>query len=129
MRIKKGTVNTCIFTLSERTTLDPVYYLFELTNSQDNTLKCFLATDIGVNPLRNNEFQIEETEDEDLSNGKISLELLGSYTYKIYEQSGSTNLDPDLSGAVVETGRVDLFEDVITDASFSSTSTIKVFNG
>lgn len=128
MILKKNTVNTCFFTLSERTTLDPVYYLFELINTADNTIKTFLAEDISTNKLRGNEFEIEETQSENRLTGKITLDLIGDYTYNIYEQSSSTNLDTSLTGNLVETGRVDLIEDVTEDSSFEQTNTIKVFN-
>lgn len=128
MILKKNTVNTCFFTLSERTTLDPVYYLFELINTADNTIKTFLAEDISTNKIRGNEFEIEETQSENRLIGKITLDLIGDYTYNIYEQSSSTNLDTSLTGSLVETGRVDLIEDVTEDSSFEQTNTIKVFN-
>lgn len=129
MIIKKATINTCVFTLSEKTTLTPVYYLFEFLNSQDNTTKYFLSADISNNKISYNEFLIEETVTENLLLGKVTLTLLGSWTYTIREQASSTNLDPALSGAIVEIGRIDVIEDSIVDTSFSSTSTIKVFNG
>lgn len=128
MLIQKNTVNTCIFTLAERTTLRPVYYLFEFTNQQDNSTKVFLASDISVNKLRYNEFLIEETQTENLTSGKINLDLLEGWTYKIYEQSSSTNLDLTLTGSLVEIGRVDVKGPEITDETFTSTSTIRVFN-
>lgn len=128
MLIQKNTVNTCFFTLAERTTLDPVYYLFEFTNQQDESTKVFLASDISINKLRGNEFQIEETETEDLTLGKINLDLLEGWTYKIYEQSSSSNLDLTLTGSLVEIGRVDVKGPEVTDETFTSTSTIRVFN-
>jgi len=129
MIIKKNTVNTCIFSLSEKTTLTPVYYLFEFTCVQDGSITLFLATDISTNKPSYNEFLIEETTSVDLLNSKINLPLIGSYTYKVYEQSSSTNLVVANSAAEVENGKIDVIEDAETVQSFTDNRTIKVFNG
>lgn len=128
MIIQKNTVNTCVFSLAERTTLTPVYYLFAFTNTQDDTVLTFTCTDISVNKLRYNEFEIEETQSEDRLTGKITLDLLGSYTYEIYEQSSSTNLDLASTGNLVEIGRIDVKGAEVTDETFTETRTIGVFN-
>ncbi len=128
MVINKNTVNNCIFTLAEKTTLDPVYYLFEFTNTQDETVLTFTCTDISVNKLRYNEFEIEETTSEDRLTGKITLDLTGEYKYNIYEQSSSTNLLVANTGGLVETGRVDVKGTETTDSTFEETRTIGVFN-
>lgn len=128
MIIQKNTVNTCVFSLAEKTTLDPVYYLFAFTNTQDDTVLTFTCTDISVNKLRYNEFEIEETANEDRLTGKITLDLLGSYTYEIYEQSSSTNLDLASTGSLVEIGRIDVKGSEVEDETFTETRTIVVFN-
>ena len=128
MIIQKNTVNTCVFSLAEKTTLTPVYYLFEFTNSQDDTILTFTATDISINKLRYNEFEIEETASEDRLTGKITLDLLGSYTYSIYEQSSATNLVVANAGGLVEIGRIDVKGTVAEDETFTETRTIAVFN-
>lgn len=128
MIIQKNTVNTCVFSLAEKTTLTPVYYLFAFTNTQDDSVLTFTCTDISVNKLRYNEFEIEETASEDRLNGKITLDLLGSYTYEIYEQSSSTNLVVANAGGLVEIGRIDVKGTVTEDETFTETRTIAVFN-
>lgn len=128
MIIQKNTVNTCVFSLSEKTTLTPVYYLFAFTNSQNDEVLTFTCTDISVNKLRYNEFEIEETHGEDRLIGKITLDLLGSYTYEIYEQSSSTNLDLASTGSLVEIGRIDVKGTEVEDETFTETRTIGVFN-
>lgn len=128
MIIQKNTVNTCVFSLAEKTTLNPVYYLFAFTNTQDDTVLTFTCTDISVNKLRYNEFEIEETANEDRLTGKITLDLLGSYTYEIYEQSSSTNLDLANTGNLVEIGRIDVKGTTTEDETFTETRTIGVFN-
>lgn len=128
MIIQKNTVNTCVFSLAERTTLTPVYYLFVFTNTQNNTVLTFTCTDISVNKLRYNEFEIEETQSEDRLTGKITLDLTGSYTYEIYEQSSSTNLDLASTGNLVEIGKIDVKGAEVEDETFTETRTIGVFN-
>jgi hypothetical protein len=128
MIIQKNTVNTCVFSLAERTTLNPVYYLFAFTNTQDDTVLTFTCTDISVNKLRYNEFEIEETQSEDRLTGKITLDLTGSYTYEIYEQSSSTNLDLASTGNLVEIGKIDVKGAEVEDETFTETRTIGVFN-
>lgn len=117
--IKKNTVNTVILTLSEKTTLDPVFYLFEfIQQGSPGTKKIFLASDISSNKPRYNEFEIEETTSEDLINGKIDV-LTGDWFYNIYEQSSSSNLDPTLAGEIVEFGRVEVEEGKIALSAFN----------
>lgn len=128
MIIKKNTINTCIFSLSEKTTLTPVYYLFELTCFQDDTITLFTATDISTNKPSYNEFLIEETESIDLLNGKINLPLIGSYTFRVFEQSSNTNLIVANSGSEVDNGKIDLIQDTEAVPSFTDTRIIKVFN-
>jgi hypothetical protein len=128
MIIQKNTVNTCVFSLAERTTLTPVYYLFAFKNTQDDTVLTFTCTDISVNKLRYNEFEIEETQSEDRLTGKITLDLTGSYTYEIYEQSSSTNLDLASTGNLVEIGKIDVKGAEVEDETFTETRTIGVFN-
>jgi len=128
MVINKNTVNNCIFTLAEKTTLTPVYYLFEFINTQDDSILTFTCTDISINKLRYNEFNIEETTNQDRLTGKITLDLLGSYTYNIYEQSSSTNLEVANTGGLVESGRIDVKGTETTDSTFEETRTIGIFN-
>ena len=128
MIIQKNTVNTCVFSLAEKTTLTPVYYLFAFKNTQNDDVLTFTCTDISVNKLRYNEFEIEETQSEDRLNGKITLDLLGSYTYEIYEQSSNTNLVIANAGNLVEIGRIDVKGTVTEDETFTETRTIAVFN-
>lgn len=104
--INRNTANTVILTLSEKTTLTPVYYLFEVINDTTNNVKCFIADDVSVNKLRYNEFLINESATEDLLNGTVSLVQSGYYKYNIYEQSSSTNLDPALATNKIDKGKL-----------------------
>ncbi len=127
--IEKATTNVVILTLSERTTIENAYYLFTFTNSSTKEVKSFIGLENSVNPIRANEFEIEENATEDLENSVVSLDL-GFWTYSIQEQASSTNLDTALSGAVVEIGKVYVYEDEAAIPTFTEEqTTIKAFNG
>ncbi|HRG02424.1 MAG TPA: hypothetical protein PKZ75_15010 [Bacteroidia bacterium] len=104
--IRKNTTNRNILTLSEKTTLINAVYLFEVKNQQSDVVKCFISQDISINKLRANEFDLIENTTENLLNGIFSLPLNGSYTYKVYEQSSSTNLDPLLALNEIDNGKL-----------------------
>ena len=105
--LNRSSTNKSVFTLFEKTTLTPVYYLFEFTDGDTNTSKLFTGVDISTNKPRYNEFVIELTEGvEDLLNSVINLQVNGYYTYKVYEQSSATNLLVANAGAIVELGKV-----------------------
>lgn len=127
--INKGEVNTVILTLAEKTTIEGPTYLFEfIKEGSPGTKKYFIAEDISVNPLRNNEFEIEEGTPEDTLNGKISLNA-GQYLYNVYEQASTTNLDPT-GLSIVENGRVEIKTTATVLPEFNGQQTvIKAFNG
>ena len=94
-------------TLAEKSTLANPTYLFEFKNSQTNISIYFISTDYSTAKNRYNKFDIIETNGvSDLLNSTINLSLEGQYSYVIREQESTTNLDPLLSGAIVETGKV-----------------------
>jgi hypothetical protein len=128
--INKNSTNNCILTLSEKTTLSNVVYLFEFTNDSSSEVKCFIASDISPNKLRFNEFNLIENVTEDLLNGTFELELSGFYTYNIYEQTSSTNLDPLLATNLIDNGKLNVVDSLatITQYSGNQTETI-VYNG
>jgi hypothetical protein len=97
--IEKNKTNNVILTLAEKTTLTNVFYLFEFTSDETNTVKHLIPTDISTNKIRFNEFNIIEPTD-------ISL-TKGTWKYRIFEQLSSTNTNT--SGLnEVENGRVDV---------------------
>lgn len=116
--IRRGTINTGIaLTLTEKNTLcPPAAYLFCFKSIQENREVYFVGTDISPDPLRYNLFTIEESDTPDPVNAVVTLNPEGFWTYTIYDQSSTTNLDPtDASVAgVVETGRVKVIETVQT---------------
>lgn len=128
MLINKNSVNECMLTLAEKTTLTNVYYLVELTNDSTKVVKYFIAPDSSSNKYRYNLLQITEDTVENLTQGVVSL-TVGDGRYKIYEQASSTNLDPTGLN-VVEIGKYTCYE-VATDlAAFTGEQTTYTeFNG
>ena len=128
--INRGETNTVILTLSEKTTIEDAVYLFEFINDQSGKTKYFIAQDISTNKIRFNQFVIEENNTEILLTGVVKLDQLDSWKYTIREQASSTNLDPNLSGGIVEIGKVLVLETQSEIPTFTSVQNeIKVFNG
>ena len=128
--INRGETNTVILTLSEKTTIEDAVYLFEFINDQSGKTKYFIAQDISTNKIRFNQFVIEENNTESLLMGVVKLDQLDYWKYTIREQESTTNLDPDLSGGIVEIGKVLVLETQSEIPTFTSVQNeIKVFNG
>lgn len=128
--INKNSTTRNILTLSEKTTIENAVYLFEVTNTSTNDVKCFIAEDVGTNKERCNEFDFIENSTEDLLNGTFSLELAGQYTYKVYEQTSSTNLDPESAINEIDNGILKVVDTQTTNLQYSGASTQSiVYNG
>lgn len=112
MILQKATNNTNIaLTLYEKTTLSPVYYLFEFQNDQTKVKYYQIFTDVSVAGSareRANLFNIEVINSGSGAN-KIILGNTGLYHYTVYEQSSSSNLDPT-GLTVVERGQMRLID-------------------
>jgi len=73
---------------------------------------------------------ITETSNPDNLIGEVELITEGQYSYTIREQESTTNLDPELSGAVVETGKVTVTSAATVVPTYTPDSnTIDVYNG
>lgn len=105
--VAKNTNNTLIVTLTEKVTLASPYYLFAFISDVSQLTKYFISADISIHTDRYNEFLITETSGtEILTSGTITLNPTGQWTYRIYEQDSSTNLDPSLATSLLEIGVV-----------------------
>lgn len=92
--INKNSNNELILTLTENATLTSPYYLFEFTSEMSRDRVVFLAEDLSDNPSRYNEFLITETSGTtDFTSGTITLSPRGQWSYRIFEQESSSNLD------------------------------------
>lgn len=109
IQIQQGQSNDVVLTLSEKATLTNPVYLFEFRNGFTNTPVYFIAQNVSPHTDRYDEFTITETsvtDDLDPLHGIVQLNPAGSWSYTVYEQSSTTNLDPTLTTSVVESGKV-----------------------
>jgi len=97
--VKDGIVNPVSLTLRENTTISPVYYLFEFQNDFTKDKVYDLPTMVSSNS-RYTEFNI------DLGENGLNLSPSGWWSYKVYQQTSPTNLDPLLSQGLIERGKL-----------------------
>lgn len=112
MLLIKSSVNSNVaLSLKEKTTLYPVYYLFEFQNDQTKVKYYQIFTDVSTvsyNQRIWNVFNIEVINSGSGAN-KIILGNVGLYHYTVYEQSSSSNLDPTGLN-IVERGQMRLID-------------------
>ena len=110
IKLTQNTINNVVVTLTENVTLPaPTYFLFEFISDDTLESKFFTAPDVSTNICRYNQFEIETigaTGTEDLLDGIINIPLNGYSKYNVYQMESETNLDPALTGGIVETGKV-----------------------
>ena len=126
--INKGEANDLFFTLKEKATLTTPYYLFVFTNDASAESKTFTATNISNYRDRYDRFTITESSTENLSSGVVELDA-GFWSYSIYEQATSGNLDIANVTSKVEVGRVDVRGTETVKATNRNTRTYTVRNG
>ncbi len=104
--LQKATINTdCVFTLNEKTTLNPVFYIMSIFSNQNHDTKnILLSNDTSTNFNRWNQFSIEENAVEDLPNAVVSL-IAGTYDYYVW-QSTTDDLTLIDAVSVVESGKL-----------------------
>lgn len=102
--IIKGNSNNLYLTVGERQTLVNPYYLFSFySHSSKETTNCILP--LLSSTTRYDLFQLNESANENLTGGTVSLEK-GWYSYFVYEQASSTNLNLSSTGSLLEKGVV-----------------------
>jgi hypothetical protein len=57
----------------------------------------------------------------------VTFDYDGYYTYRIYQQTSTTNLDPDLSDGLVEEGRAHVYETDSPSTEFSTNITFNIY--
>lgn len=120
IKLLKATANEVILTLTEKVTLSSPYFLFEFINSESKEKKYCIAADTSAYPERYNKFTITEKTSPTPTSGEVTLSLPGFWHYNVYEQSSSSNLDPDSATGVVETGISKVFGDVADYDTYDS---------
>jgi hypothetical protein len=103
LRIERNQASTLIVTVSELTTIANPNYLFQFIEEQSGDEVYCILTNISTGIPRYDEFIVTDGVD-------VTFPYNGFYTYKIYQQTSSVNLDPDLSQGLVEEGRAHVYE-------------------
>ena len=101
--ITQGTNNYFYCTVTEKQTLSNPYFLFEFT-PRSGAAKRFIAFDSSQFTTRFNKFLITESTSEVLTSGTVNLAEDGEYKYRVWEQTSSTNINPDLATNLLEVG-------------------------
>ena len=119
LRLARATVNTIVVTVEEKRTLDDPYWLFHFKNETTGNDYYCIASNISTQKKRYDLFEITETDSSpDNENGEITLTETGQYTYKVYEQESSTNLDPENATTLCETGIAIVIKNAETETSY-----------
>ena len=121
IQLTKGQTQNIILTLTEKQTLTSPNYLFVFENRSTNTDVKFVKlnnTDISQYKERYNEFSI-------VVNSYFNTSLNGQYTYTVYEQASTSNLDPTGLN-LLETGIMELEGTTISFTEYETTSTFTI---
>lgn len=130
MPITQGQANTIILTLTEKATLDAPVFLFVLQNDSTKVEYAFIAADISGYTERYNQFTITEKTEPNTLAGEVRLPDTGFYSYTIYEQESTTNLDKDLATGIVEIGKCKVTGTASTNTAYENSNTTNVaYNG
>ena len=96
----KGETNTIIFTLKEKQTLSSPNYLFVFKHRGSNIVRSSVllqANNISPHKERYDEFSV-------VTNTYFHTYDSGEWEYQIYEQTSTTNTNPDNATGILETG-------------------------
>jgi hypothetical protein len=108
LHLKQDTLNSCDVTVSNESELSNPTYLWCLTNLNSQVKTYFIPYNATVaNATRYDTFTFTTDRNTPivLTGSTCNLHLAGGqYTYTIYDQVSTTNLNPAYSNAVVETG-------------------------
>jgi len=119
--ITRGSVNKIILTLTEKSTLSTPTYLFEFTHDITRQSVIFISHDTSLYKSRYNSFLITETSGvNDFLNGVITLPSTDFYSYRVFEQSSTTNLLISNTGAMVENGKFIITATVTSSSSYDN---------
>lgn len=126
IRLNLGS-NVVVLTLSEKITISSPTFLFEFINNQTQVKYYCISADLSLYPERYNKFTIvvKTTTPTPLS-GEIQIPLGDEYTYNVYEQSSTTNLNPT-GLTVVENGLMTYDKTLATRIENESTLTRKAY--
>ena len=112
IHLNRETVNTIYVTLTEKTTINPVFYIFKFTNENTDKSIEFLSAELSTNITRYNKFNVTTTDtllSQDVDNGIIYLTEEGQYSYVVFEATADDIIawtGTTTTLATVETGKV-----------------------
>lgn len=121
--LTKGQTSDVIVTLTEKQTLSSPNYLFYFINRSDNDTVAFVKlnnTDTSAYKDRFNKFSIN-------ASAYFNNTLAGEWTYYIYEQASTSNVNPDLATSLLETGILRLDDSTTFEfTEYETNNTFKV---
>ena len=100
----KGQTNSVVLTLSEKCTLNSPNYLWICKSRNTNETISFVilgSADVSTSQTRYNKFNI-------VTSNYFASSTNGEWTYMIYEQTSTSNLNPSLATGLVEKGQFSL---------------------
>lgn len=103
--IARGQSNSMVVTLQEKQTLTNPYWLVRFVNESSLVENSCISPDTSSYTSRYNKLTVRESTSEDRVNGTLYLPE-GIYTYYVYEQASSSNLDFRNAGTMCEVGQV-----------------------
>jgi hypothetical protein len=112
-----------IVTLQELVSLSSPNYLFVFTHVTTKQVVAFVklnTDDLSAYPTRYNSFNI---------NPSSLFTTPGEWHYRVYEQLSNSNIDPALSGAVIERGKMILDHAELNFSKYEAGTNFKVYNG
>jgi len=110
IQITRGELRECVFTLSEKVTIDDPYYIFQLINTEDpDEYTLFTEDDISLSTDRYNSFEIlAGTGCTGCTGSTPTFDLeQGVYDYVVY-QSATSSLE--ITDCVLETGLLKILD-------------------
>lgn len=120
LQVEKGKTNNLVTTVTELTTIENAFYLFEFINDQNNE-KSYAVLRKETSPTcRFDSFTLIEPTD-------VSFEVAGYYSYNIYQQDNNLNLDPELSEGLVEKGRLKVIETESSGTEYENDNTSVIY--
>lgn len=103
LRVNRGSANNLAMTGTEGVSIANPVFLLRLKKAGTNDEFACIVEDTSPNPLRYNLFVLTESNTPDPLNADLTLQN-GRYTYWLYEQSSTTNLDYNNTISELETG-------------------------
>lgn len=115
-----------IVTLTELQTLNEPFFLFRFIHATTKAVVSIIKSsqeDESEYPERYNQFAFD-------TNNLFQNQLRGEWHYWVYEQASNSNIDPELSGALLENGKMYLYPPAGFEfEKYDQPVTYKAYNG